>query len=197
MIIRKAEPMKPTITNHKPNYKGIRYKLLSVKEELEQIAAEERRAGNNKAAIRLNSITHKCSRCIDLITDKIITQDSKMSSRIVKVIDSFSRLADDSKEPEPLQYVKTEKELKSLIPLIKSSYTNKSGLDKKSYCTALNEYRRNLLDTVRELEQALTEERRAGNYRAVPGYEIIIIQYKRHAQILADEITANNGTVDK
>ena len=99
---------------------------------------------------------------------------------------------------DTLQYATTPEECKVWLRTVKAMFTDAGGkLDKKGYCNALNYTRDNMLFTAGELQKAIEDARRSGNDMPIPGYETLINQHQTNAGLLADEIRANGGKVNK
>lgn len=99
---------------------------------------------------------------------------------------------------DTLQHATTPEECKQWLKTVKAMFTDADGkLDKKGYCNALNSTRDNMLFTAGELQKAIEDARRSGNDKSIPGYETMINQYQTNAGLLADEIRANGGKVNK
>lgn len=97
---------------------------------------------------------------------------------------------------DTLQHVTTPEECRQWVKTIKAMFTDREGkLDKKGYCNALNTTRDSMLFTVSELQKAIEDARRSRNDAAVPGYEVMIEQYKTNAGILEKEIKKNGGKI--
>lgn len=97
---------------------------------------------------------------------------------------------------DTLQHVTSKEECKLWVQVLKGMCTKDGKLDKKSYCSALNIVRDNILFTIGELRQAIKDALRDGNQITVPGYETMVKQYETNAAVIAAEINANGGKVN-
>lgn len=90
---------------------------------------------------------------------------------------------------EALQHVTSEKECQQLLMTVKNMFTDSDGnLDKKGYCSALQDVLDSMSCTINELEKAIDDAKRDGNTGMIPGLETAIKQYRANAAIIKKEI---------
>lgn len=90
---------------------------------------------------------------------------------------------------EALQHVTSEKECQQLMMTVKNMFTDSDGnLDKKGYCSALQDVLDSMSCTINELEKAIDDAKRDGNTGMIPGLETAIKQYRANAAIIKKEI---------
>ena len=90
---------------------------------------------------------------------------------------------------EALQHVTSEKECQQLLMTVKNMFTDSEGnLDKKGYCSALQDVLDSMSCTINELEKAIDDAKRDGNTGMIPGLETAIKQYRANAAIIKKEI---------